>query len=201
VASSSQIGVAGGDDLVRQYTEDEKRQLTEQLLALTEEVHRGAFSQRKLDLAFVCELHARLFNGVRDHAGRYRRRDFGSEYLIFGPNRSVRREDVESDLAQVFANLERSLDSFARNPEAEQYDASALHVAVWAHAQVIRVHPFEDGNGRTSRLVMNILLTRLGLRAVAVEVCKQEYYACLNKYFDSDDLQPLIDLVLRVYPA
>ena len=37
-----------------------------------------------------------------------------------------------------------------------------------AHFQLVAVHPFTDGNGRTARLLMNLLLVREGYPPVAV---------------------------------
>ncbi len=47
---------------------------------------------------------------------------------------------------------------------------------------------------------MNWILVRLGLRPIAIEVPKYEYHDCLNHYYRSNDLQPLIDLALSLYP-
>jgi Fic family protein len=83
---------------------------------------------------------------------------------------------------------------------AELYDLEAVRVAVWAHAEIIRVHPFEDGNGR-SRLCANHLLVQLGLRPVAIEAVKQEYTEALNHYYVAGELEPLLDLYLQLYPV
>jgi Fic family protein len=37
-----------------------------------------------------------------------------------------------------------------------------------AHYRLVAIHPFSDGNGRTTRLVMNVLLLRGGYPPVAV---------------------------------
>jgi Fic family protein len=63
---------------------------------------------------------------------------------------------------------------------------------------VVRIHPFLDGNGRSSRLLMNAVLVGLGLSPIAVESVKQEYNEALNRYFRSKDLQTLIDLMLQL---
>lgn len=31
-------------------------------------------------------------------------------------------------------------------------------LAAWVHDMVVKIHPFEDGNGRTARILMNIVL-------------------------------------------
>ena len=100
----------------------------------------------------------------------------------------------------LFERLQASIASFAADSEAPDYERAALHLAVWVHARIIRIHPFEDGNGRTSRLFMNWVLTRLGLRPIAIEVPRQEYLDCLNRYYHKGEITPLVDLCLRLYP-
>jgi hypothetical protein len=102
-----------GDDPVRTYTLEEKARLTEQLEAIIRRVHAGELRDRPLTLDLLCELHEAVFRGVRDHAGRIRRRGFGSEYLTFGPNRSVRRDDVERELQAIFSRAARELRAIA----------------------------------------------------------------------------------------
>jgi len=46
---------------------------------------------------------------------------------------------------------------------------------------------------------MNATLVALGLRPISLDVCKQEYYDCLNHYFKSNDHSMLLDLLLRCY--
>lgn len=168
------------EDAVRTYTDEEEERLARNLLAVTREVHAGDWRGRRSDKRLAGELHARLFDGVRDHAGRFRGPDRGTDNLVFGPHRAVARDLVPGQLAELFKALQRSIDSFDRNQGAEDYEAGAIHVAVWAHAELLRIHPFEDGNGRTGRLLANAILVRLGLRPVAVETCREEYLAVLN---------------------
>jgi fido (protein-threonine AMPylation protein) len=184
------------EDHVRTYTDAENERLARQLFEITTDCHGGKLWPVSMD-AFR-SMHRRLFDGVRDHAGRFRAHAFGDEYLTFGPNRSVHRDDVQAEMDGVFRKLDRSVQSFLANPDAPEYERSAVHVAVWAHAEVIRIHPFLDGNGRTSRLLMNAVLVGLGLPPIVVEAVKQEYNEALNHYFPSRDLQILVDLMLQL---
>ena len=183
------------EDYVRTYTAVESERLALQLRAVTADCHAGMLWPVSID--GLRSMHLRLFDGVRDHAGRCRSRAFGDEYLTFGPNRSVHRDRVQVELEEVFQKLDRSVRSFLANPDAPEYERSAVHVAVWAHAEVVRIHPFLDGNGRTSRLLMNTVFVGLGLPPIAVEAVKQEYNEALNHYFRSKDLKILVDLMLR----
>lgn len=187
------------DDPSRVYTTDEQRRLTTQLLALVRTIHDGSEVSRACTLDLLCEYHRRLFDGVRDHAGLIRRAGFGSDTLTYGPNRSPTKEEVPNLMLDCFRQISRSLQSFDAHPDAEDHERNAIHLAVWAHAEVVRIHPFEDGNGRTARLLMNWLLVRLGLRPISVEVVKEEYRDCLNHFYRTRDIDPLLDLMIRLY--
>ena len=48
--------------------------------------------------------------------------------------------------------------------------------------EFLRIHPFEDGNGRTSRLLLNFNLLRQGYAPVLIPVDKrEEYFAARNR--------------------
>lgn len=182
----------------RDYSVDEERQLTLNLRAISREIHRGDWSSAPLNVACLCNLHRRLFGGVRGHAGKHRDRGWGSERLTFGPNRSSHRDDVEQELDRAFDSARRSIASLRANPDDPSYEGSAIHIAVWLHAEIIRIHPFEDGNGRSSRLVMAMVLVALDLRPIPVEAVKQEYREVLNHYYETREFDPVVDLFLRL---
>jgi Fic family protein len=51
-------------------------------------------------------------------------------------------------------------------------DAGQLHPVVYAmdaHTRFVSIHPFRDGNGRTGRLLMNLMLLRLGYPIVVIQ--------------------------------
>jgi Fic family protein len=193
--------VTGDDDPVRTYTPEEQSQLTLQLQTITRRVHAGELRGRSLGVDVLRELHEALFLGVRDHAGRMRRRGWGSEYLTFGPNRSVSRDEVERELQAALASADRELRMVRDQRDDERFELAALTLAVRAHAEIVRIHPFEDGNGRTARLCAGFLLVELGLRPVPIEAVKQEYTEALNTYFRDRDLEPLVDLFVALYPV
>jgi len=91
--------------------------------------------------------------------------------------------------------------SVEENQDDPEYERKAIDIAVWSHSQVIRVHPFEDGNGRTSRALMSMILVRVGLRPIPAEFPKQEYYSTLNHYFETRDIEPLTNLLIGAYSA
>lgn len=38
--------------------------------------------------------------------------------------------------------------------------AEAVDLAVWTHMELVRIHPFQEGNGKTARLALNVLVMR-----------------------------------------
>ena len=146
----------------------------------------------------LCAFHARLFAGVRNHAGRLRTSDSGSEWLTFGPNRSAHRNQVPEMLEHVCDAAARKLRRLAETPSAEGFELAAIDLAVRLHADIICIHPFEDGNGRTSRMLLNWNLLQVGLMPIALEVPKAEYRDCLNHYFSTKQMGPLLHLYTRL---
>lgn len=43
-----------------------------------------------------------------------------------------------------------------------------IRYAALAHYKLVKIHPFDDGNGRTSRLLMNALLMQAGFPPVII---------------------------------
>ena len=77
----------------------------------------------------------------------------------------------------------------------EKHDLHPVIVAVIFHHRFVSIHPFDDGNGRMARLLMNLLLLQDGYPPV---VLKKEdrytYYAALRQA-DVGELTPFIELI------
>lgn len=78
--------------------------------------------------------------------------------------------------------------------------AASLHPverAALAHHRLVAIHPFIDGNGRTARLVMNLLLMREGYPpAIIMRVNRRQYYRVLAQA-DKGNEGPLANFVGR----
>ena len=79
---------------------------------------------------------------------------------------------------------------------------STVHPIVFAseaHYQFVSIHPFADGNGRTGRLLMNLLLLRVGFPIVIIPSQQRlAYIESLVQVQQSEgDLTALLDLVCQ----
>lgn len=74
-----------------------------------------------------------------------------------------------------------------------------IEKAAWVHAEFVVIHPFEDGNGRTSRMLMNYILMENGYLPVNIESeNKISYYEALDEYGKSKNLDPFLELVVNL---
>lgn len=65
--------------------------------------------------------------------------------------------------------------------EEAKGELTPLDLAALFHYRYIRIHPFEDGNGRIARLIMNYILARHGYPLIVVPTkTKQEYLSVLS---------------------
>lgn len=68
-------------------------------------------------------------------------------------------------------------------------------VSAICHYNMTRIHPFDDGNGRGARLLMNLILIRAGYPpAVIRNEHRRRYIDCLSKA-DNGNMKPMIDFV------
>ena len=65
--------------------------------------------------------------------------------------------------------------------EEAKAELNPLELAALFHYRYIRIHPFEDGNGRIARLIMNYILARHGYPLIVVPTkTKHEYLSALS---------------------
>lgn len=68
--------------------------------------------------------------------------------------------------------------------------------AALLHGELVKIHPFIDGNGRTSRLVMNLSLMNSGYLPVIIKKDKRlDYYNALDKAHTTGDYTDFVKLV------
>lgn len=80
-------------------------------------------------------------------------------------------EDVQNEIAELVAWF---------NEKSETEDPVLL--AAMLHYRFVRIHPFDDGNGRTARLLMNYVFSKNNLPLVIIKSAeKKDYLAALNK--------------------
>ncbi|ARN80168.1 Fic family protein [Methylocystis bryophila] len=134
-----------------------------------------AATENPVDENTVCELHRRIVaRSQPDIAGIYSR----------NPRRIAGSPVVFPNPAKI-PELMEQFGAWLKTPPPEP--ASAFE----AHFRLAAIHPFADGNGRTSRLLMNLLLIRGGYPPVAVRPeDRKAYLDSLERASLANDLLP-----------
>jgi len=152
-----------------------------------------------LDLALINELHELLMKGEATHfpVGAYRE----TQVWI---GQSPRIEDaafVPAPPALVkgcMQEMEASILKYAPR-EDEQTVLTMLAQLAIAHAQFETIHPYHDGNGRTGRLLMPLILAAEGYPPLylsgALLRAKSQYYAALASVQLKGEWGPWLELL------
>lgn len=75
-------------------------------------------------------------------------------------------------------------------------EMNPIELAAWTHAEFVKIHPFEDGNGRTSRLMLNYQLMMHGCLPVSIpKESRLDYFNTLESYAVDANLVPFTELV------
>ncbi|MFD1256596.1 Fic family protein [Mucilaginibacter terrae] len=78
------------------------------------------------------------------------------------------------------------------NPEIHPIVTAALF-----HHRFVAIHPFDDGNGRMSRILINLILMRSGYPVAVIKSDnKEEYYALLSRA-DVGELWPFVEYIIE----
>jgi len=78
---------------------------------------------------------------------------------------------------------------------AKKEELHPLLLAAEFHYKFIRIHPFDDGNGRTARLLMNFILMQNAYPPVVIRTDDKENYFAVLRQADAGNLEPFIEYI------
>tara|TARA_B100000809_G_scaffold251192_1_gene284441 strand:- start:12998 stop:13942 length:945 start_codon:yes stop_codon:yes gene_type:complete len=123
----------------------------------------------KITCGDILSLHGFVLRSIEDeHAGRIRNGGVRISGANFTPPNARKVYDLLNELV-VFVN---------ENP----LKLNDIELATVFHHKMVWIHPFFDGNGRTVRLAMNLILMSKGYPpAIILKNDRKKYYAALNQ--------------------
>ncbi|MEL7196350.1 MAG: Fic family protein [Cyanobacteria bacterium J06649_11] len=74
-------------------------------------------------------------------------------------------------------------------------DLNPIVKAAEFHYRFILIHPFDDGNGRTARILMNFILLMAGYPPAIINTSDREEYFRVLRLADSGQLEPFIEFI------
>lgn len=81
--------------------------------------------------------------------------------------------------------------------ERERPDIDPIALAAVFHHKFILIHPFDDGNGRVARILLNFILIQFGFPPVIIKTEDKESYFSVLRLADAGALQPFVDYVAQ----
>ncbi len=169
-----------------------------------------SFQTLPLREGIITSLHKQLLKySTKDdtHRGGYKKKE--NTVGVLGPDGKVARIMFETTKAFLTPKEMQELVDWT----ADAFEKSRFHpLLIIANfiIEFLKIHPFEDGNGRLSRVLTNLLLLRSGYQFVQyvsheqiVERRKDEYYLALRKSqetfkTDHDTIAPWLNFFLSV---
>jgi len=172
-----------------------------------------SYADMKLNEALILQLHRDMLKySDRDERqrGAYK----------FGPNR-VEAKDQDGNVVGVIFDPTpphltpkemNDLVAWLQWSEAENFKHPLIRIGSFIF-EYLAIHPFQDGNGRTSRLLTNLLLLQHGYMFASlasheklIEERKSDYYLALNRTQGSwksekEDIYPWLSFFLSIVKA
>jgi Fic family protein len=157
-----ELGITVGGKSLREHLEIHNHQKAIQYL------YSLANAKESLRAIDILKLHEIVMRSIDDDfAGRVRNAGVRISGANFIPPAAHRASDLLDELVVITEN------QFPFN--------QPLLFAAWFHHRFVWIHPFFDGNGRTVRLLMNLLLMRAGYPpAIILKNDRKKYYEALN---------------------
>jgi Fic family protein len=152
-------------------------------LARVVEYIRNKNKEDDISPDLILLLHQMLIGGIDDTiAGRFRKTN---EYVRVGTHIAPAPEHIESMLEQVVLDYGSDHQTFFSDKIAK------------FHLEFEHIHPFNDGNGRIGRVLINYQLLRLGFPPVIIRNKeKGDYYAAFQDYHDNRNTKPMERIIV-----
>ncbi len=176
-----------GENILKADLYDLEQQLQAEVADdLVSEVFAGSLTVSDLLTDhFLRSLHRALYRPIWNWGGKQRNRE---------TNIGIAPE-------QISVALKSALDNLLYRWELRD-GVSARYLGIAAHASLVHIHPFIDGNGRTTRLLADLIYlagqSESEVRVYEWNVDRDAYIHQLRQYDETQNPQPLVDLITVV---
>jgi len=147
-------------------------------------------TKQPFSLNLILKIHKLCFEGSKDFAGKLR----NVEVVIRGRDGKIIHKGTP------VAKLEDEMKDFISWYKKNKDKFKPIILAGIIHNQFEDIHPFQDGNGRVGRLLLNFILLKNCYPPINILLeDRAEYYMVLQKYQKDGELLPTIRFLLKQY--
>ena len=178
----------------RKWPENRNKEDISETYGVAEAVDYIRNTKEHLSLKLIKMLHKIVFKNSKPFAGRFRGK--GVEVVVTDAYGNIVHRGVPS------AHVEKQLEQLIRWYDRNKKKYPPLVLATIVHNQFENIHPFQDGNGRVGRLLLNNVLLKHNLPPLNIEMRnRSHYYAALQAYENDHNIRPTLELMLKEYRA
>jgi Fic family protein len=125
--------------------------------------------KKELDEKTILAIHTLIQKNINElGAGHYRKENVMILGAVHLPPSAVKIPKLMTEFFDWYYAHKKSI--------------SIVELAAWVHYKLVYIHPFIDGNGRTARLLMNLILLQHGYPpAVILNIDRKKYYRVLKE--------------------
>ncbi len=149
-------------------------------------------TKEHISISLIKRLHHIIFKNSKNFAGKFRSKDI--EVVIRDESGNITH--IGAPANRITGLLEELTEWYNKNKK----NYPPVLLAAIIHNQFENIHPFQDGNGRVGRLLLNNILIKHNLPPVNISIGnRREYYKSLLEYQKKGNIRPTINLILKEY--
>ena len=182
--------------LAYKFTQKNARSIRDENLRVALDMIKGLRyvkeSKKGMSLAFLSELHGIVMAEYGQKSpGRFRQKQ---AYIYLKSFKKVEEIGFRPPAPQ---EIEKRLAELAEWYNGNAGKLNAIELAALLHLRFYMIHPFEDGNKRVSRLLMNKAFFDSGYPILNISKETQNYFDALIKSVEKKNERPFVEFVFE----
>ena len=147
-------------------------------------------TKEDVSIGLIKKLHKLCFEGSKSFAGQLRE----VEVVVRNSRGDILHQGVQ------FSQLHPALNDMVSWYKENKNKFKPLVLAAIMHNQFEYIHPFQDGNGRVGRLLLNFILLKNKYPPISISLeDRAEYYKVLQEYQKNQNLKPTVEFLVWQY--
>jgi cell filamentation protein len=155
-------------------------------LSLTEELT----SRTKFNIKYIKRIHKLSLGHLYSFAGKFRTVNMSKGGFLF---------PVAKFISQNMDNFEKEI--LLKLPARYESNADLIKDIAKVHGEFLFIHPFREGNGRTARLIPNLMVRKQGMKGLNFEKITEkifpEYVIAIQSVADRNykPMEKIVELI------
>jgi cell filamentation protein len=146
----------------------------------------------KFDVNYILKIHYLALKHLYAFAGKFREVNMSKRGFTFPAARFLPQSMMQFEMEML-----------SKLPKKYSEKESLIKDVAKVHAELLFIHPFREGNGRTARILANQMLRKAGYNPLKFELIENEkrdfYIACVQKAANQD-YTCMEDLIRSIFP-